>query len=97
MEKGYSCVETMKERNIRSYKNKIVVNGTKFYYSGIMSEDLPLDRQYYVDFQNLPNFPAIDGCSIDKYAIYGAQMTVKDDHDTKNNVIVLLSVYLFIF
>lgn len=90
---GYESTQDMRIRNFRCKSDKIIVDGKRFDLNVILKAEISF-TQYYVKFSIVTSFPAIDGCFIDENAIYGIQITIKIDHNTKNNVIVFFTVYI---
>lgn len=97
LENQTTCTEKMRVKNMMGKINKVVINGHKMNLDSINDSEIPLDRQYYVNFSTIPNFPGIDGILLDSDAIFAVQMTASRRHDTKNNVVVYCTVYFIYF
>lgn len=93
----FEYTKKMKKRNMVSKADKIVVDGKYLSYNYILGNSIDFNNQYYINFSRIKSFPGIDGLMFSKDAMYGIQMTISSMYDTKNNVIVFFSVYIYIY
>lgn len=72
------------------------IRGTKAAFPIILDKESDITFPCYLDFAVYYTFPAIDGCYISWLGIVGVQMTVMKQHGIKGNVVIILSVYIYI-
>lgn len=91
---GYGEIKLNDKRNLKACKTKVFLH-RKDDINAILGA-LDLDEQYYFDFSSKGEFPGIDGLIVDGNSMCAVQMTLRDRHPTKGNVIVFLTVLLLL-